>query len=87
MCVQNVFLDYGAVDANCAPILHQNEHYLQTDQTEIPYDTRHLGAPSGASKLISEHMVRSMQTMHLSCIKISSISKQTEPTLHLSLFI
>ena len=42
---------------------------------------------SGASKLISEHMVCSMQTVHLSCIKISTISKQTKPSFHLSLFI
>ena len=29
---------------------------------QLPYDTRHLGVPSSASKLISEHMVRSMET-------------------------
>ena len=40
-----------------------------------PYDTRHLGVPSGASKLISKHMVCSMQTVHQSCIKIRTISK------------
>ena len=32
-------------------------------------------------------MVCSIQTVHLSCIKISNISKQTEPSFHLSLFI
>ena len=47
----------------------------------------HLRVLSGASKLIYEHMVRSMQIVHLSCIKISSISKQTKPSFHLSLFI
>ena len=31
-------------------------------------------------------MVRSMQTVQLSCIKISTISKQTKSSLHLSLF-
>ena len=31
-------------------------------------------------------MVCSMQTMRLSCIKIRTISKQTEPSFHLSLF-
>jgi len=46
MCVKNGSLDY-------APILHQNLHCLQTDQSEIPYDTRHLGVPLGVSKLIS----------------------------------
>jgi hypothetical protein len=34
---------------------------------------RHLGVPSGASKMISEPMVRSAQTMHLSCVKIRTI--------------
>jgi hypothetical protein len=31
-------------------------------------------------------MVCSMQIVHLSCIKISTISKQIEPTFHTSLF-
>ena len=56
------------------------------ERSEIPYDTRHLRVPSGASNLIYEHMVRSMQIVHLSCVKISTISKQTKPSLHLSLF-
>jgi hypothetical protein len=68
----------GTLDANCAPILHQNLYYHQTDRSEIPYDTRHLGFPSVASTLMFEHMVRSMQTMHLSCIKISTV--QTDRT-------
>ena len=48
--------------------------------------TRHLRVPLGASKLISKHMVCSLQIMHLSCIKISTISKQIKPSFHLSLF-
>ena len=59
---------------------------LYAHQSEILYDTRHHGVLSGVSKLISKHMVRSMQTMHLSCIKISNISKQIKPSFHLSLF-
>ena len=39
-----------------------------------------------ASKLISEHMVCSMQTVHLSCIQIGTIFKQTEQRFHLSHF-
>jgi len=54
--------------------------------SEIPIDTRHQGVLLGASKLISKHMVCSMQTMHLHCIRISTISKLTEPSFHLSLF-
>jgi len=56
------------------------------DQSEIPYDTRPQGVPSRASKLIFEHMVRSMQTVQLSFLKISTISKQTKPSFHLSPF-
>ena len=54
------------------------------DRCEITYDTCQLGVPSGASKLIYENMVCSMQTVHLSFIKINTISKQTEPSIHLS---
>jgi hypothetical protein len=43
-----------------------------------PPDPRHLEVPSGASKTIYEPMVRSIQTMHLSHVKINTISKQTE---------
>jgi hypothetical protein len=52
---------------------------------EIPHDPRHLGVASGASKTISEPMVRLAQSVHQSCIKISAISKQTEMSFHLSL--
>jgi hypothetical protein len=45
---------------------------------EIPHDPRHLGVPSVASKMISEPMVRSTWTVHLSCIKNSTTLKLTE---------
>ena len=51
------------------------------------YDTHHLGVPLGASKLISKHMVCSLQIVHLSCTKISTIFKQIKPSSQLSLFI
>jgi hypothetical protein len=65
--------------------MHRNEYYLQTDQKEILHDPHHLEVPSGASKMISETTVRSTQTMHLSWIKSSTVSKLTEMTFHLSL--
>jgi len=73
-CVQNGFLAYGALGENRATILHWNSH-SPNRPNEIPYDTRHLGVPTGASNLISEHMVCPVQTVHLSFIKISTISK------------
>ena len=48
---------------------------------EIPHDPRHLGVPSSASKTISEPMVRSAQTVHRSCVKISTMSNWTEMSL------
>jgi hypothetical protein len=39
----------------------------------------------GVSKTIFEPMVRSTQTVHLSCIKISTISKWTKTSFQLSL--
>jgi hypothetical protein len=58
---------------------------LQREWSEIPHDPHHLGVPSGLSKTISELMARLTQTVHLSCVKISTISKWTEMTFHLSL--
>ena len=50
---------------------------------EIPQDPRHLGVPSGASRMISEPMVRSTQTVHLTYVKVSTITKRTENELPL----
>ena len=52
-------------------------------QNELPVELRHLGVPSGASKMISEPMVRSTQTVHLSCVKISTMSKKDRNELPL----
>ena len=84
-CIQTDFRAYGMFGANRAPIWPQREHCLQIDQNEIPHDPCHLGVPSGASKMISEPMVRWAQTAHLSCVKISTISTRTEMSFHLSL--
>jgi hypothetical protein len=54
-------------------------------QTEIPDDPRHLGVSSVVLKMISEPIVRSTQIVHLSCVKISTISKWTEKSFQLSL--
>jgi hypothetical protein len=43
----------------------QLSHYLQMDRNEILHDPRHLGVSSGASKMIFELTVRSVQTMLL----------------------
>jgi hypothetical protein len=84
-CVQDDFRAYGTLGTNCAPILCLDWHCLLTDSNELPLEPCHLGVPPGASKTIFEPMVRSAQTVHLSCGKISTISKQNEMSFHLSL--
>jgi hypothetical protein len=83
-CVQNDFHARGTFGANRAPILHRDEQYLQTDRNELPLDPCHLGVPSGASKMVSEPMERSTETVHLSCTEINTISKRTEMSFHLA---
>jgi hypothetical protein len=60
-CTQNNYWVYGTFGVNHAPILHWHYHRLQTKWNEVWHDPRHLGVPSGASKMISEPMVRSAQ--------------------------
>jgi hypothetical protein len=40
------------VHANRAPILHQDYHYLQTNETELPLEPLHLGVPLAVSKMV-----------------------------------
>jgi hypothetical protein len=84
-CVQNFFWVYGIFGANRAPILHQYLHCLKTDWNKIPHNQRHQEVLSGASNMTFEHMAHSEQTVHLSCVKISTITKQIESSLQLSL--
>ena len=83
-CVQNDFRAYGTFRANCAPILSQDLHYLQTDRNEIPHDPRHLGFLSGLSKMIFEPNVCSTQTVHLSCTNTNTVSKYYETRFHMT---
>jgi hypothetical protein len=51
------------------------------ERREIARGPCHLGVPSVMPKMISEPMVLSMQILHLSCVKVSTISKWTELSL------
>jgi hypothetical protein len=84
-CIQNYFRAYGMFSTDYASILHRHQHYLQMDQNEIPHDPRDPRVPSGAFKMISEAMVRWAQTVHLSCVKFSTIFEWTESSFHLSI--
>jgi hypothetical protein len=55
------------------------------NQNEFPLDPRHVGVPSVAPKIISEPLVHLTQTVHLSCVKINTISKHTENDFPLDL--
>ena len=61
-----------------------NTNNIPNRPNEIPHDPSHLGVPSGASKMISDPIVCSTQTMHRSCVKISTISKRTKTRFQLS---
>jgi hypothetical protein len=54
------------------------------DRNELPFEPRHLGVPSGASKKISEPMVRMAQTIHLSCTETNTISKRIEMRFYMT---
>jgi hypothetical protein len=71
--------------ANRAPILHRHQHFHQMVKNEISHDPCHHGVPTGVSNTFSEAVAYSAQTVHLSCVKISTISKRTESSFHLSL--
>jgi hypothetical protein len=64
--------------------MHRNQHYLQNDRKEILHDPRHPGVPSGVSKIISEAMLRLVQTVDLSCTQTNNISKSTETRFYMT---
>jgi hypothetical protein len=49
---------------------------------KAPPDPRHLGVPSGASKMIYEPMVRLTQIEHLSWTNANTVSKQIKTRFH-----
>ena len=52
------------------------------DRNELPLEPCHLVVPSGVTKMISEPMIRLVQTMHLSCTDANTTSKQKEERFH-----
>jgi hypothetical protein len=54
------------------------------DPNELPLDPHHEEVPQGVPKMISKPMVRSAQTVHLSCSEINTISKWTDMSVHLT---
>jgi hypothetical protein len=83
-CVQQDFQADGTFYTNHAPFLCQYYHYLQMDLNKLPLESHHLGVSSGASKTISEPMVRSAQTVYLYCTDTNTVSKRIETRFHLT---
>jgi hypothetical protein len=75
---------YGTYDANHKPIFCQDYPYLQIDRSELSLEPRHLGVPSGTSKMISEPMVHLEQTVHQSCTDTNIVSKGKQVRLHMT---
>jgi hypothetical protein len=86
--VQYDFSVYGMFGANYGPILLRHKHYLQTYRNKIPFDPCHLRVPSGASKMVSQPMVRKAQTVQLSSISewtnTNTVSKRSEMRFHMT---
>jgi hypothetical protein len=64
--------------ANRSLGLHQDLRYIQTDRNELALEPRHLGVPSGASKMNPEPTVCLPQNVHLFCTSTNTVSKWTE---------
>jgi hypothetical protein len=79
------FLSLSYIWRKLCTYLHRHYHCLQTDQNEILHDPCHIGDPPAASKTIFKPKVCSTKIVHISCVKISTISKWTESSFHLSL--
>ena len=75
---------YGMFNANRAPILRQEWHYLQMDRNKLPLEPCYLVLPLSASKTIYEPMARLVQTMHLSSTDTNTVSKRKEVRFHMT---
>jgi hypothetical protein len=58
---------------------------LALSLNDLNWASTWASSPSGAPKTIVEPVVHSVQTVQLTCVKISTIPKQTESSIHLSL--
>jgi hypothetical protein len=74
----NLFMSLWYVQSKPCTYLASRLALFPNGPNRTPPDPHHQGVPSGASKTIYEPMVRSVQTMHQSGVKISTISKRTK---------
>jgi hypothetical protein len=76
-CIENNFLACGTF----AKPAHLSSTYTNTVSKK---DRNEIRVPSSASKIVSEPMVCSAQTVHLSCVKIITVSKWTKMKFHMT---
>jgi hypothetical protein len=81
-CVPHDFRADATFDTNRARFLQCDYRYLQTNSNELPLEARHIRVSSGASKTISEPMVRLAQTTHLYCTNANTVSKWSKTSFH-----
>jgi hypothetical protein len=77
-----LFMMYWYVQCKLCTYLVSRLALSPNGSNRAPPDPRHLGVPSGASKLIYDPMVRLTQIVQLSCTDANTISKQIETRFH-----
>jgi hypothetical protein len=80
-CAPSNFKAYCTFDTSCAPILHRDLYYLQTDRNELPLDQLLL---LGVPEKISMPVVHLMQTVHLACSETNTTSKWTKTSFRMT---
>jgi hypothetical protein len=74
-CVQNYFMSLWYVQYKPCTYLASRLALSPNGPKRAPPDPRHLGVPSGTSKMIYQPMVHLTQTEHLSCTDANTVSK------------
>ena len=54
------------------------------DRNKLPLEPRHMVVPSSVSKMTFGPLVRLAQSVHLSCTKTNTVSKEKEVTFHMT---
>jgi hypothetical protein len=83
-CVQNDFSSIWYVPRKPCTNLASWLALSPTYRNELPLEPHHLRVPSGASKTISEPMVRLVQNVHLSSSDTNTMSERIEIRFQMS---
>jgi hypothetical protein len=78
------FLSLWYVRRNLCTYLASRLSLSRNGPNELPLEPRHLGAPSGASKIISKPLILLVQIMQLSCTNTNTVSKRSKMRFHIT---